>query len=83
MKRRLERWLEAGVIDADTAARIEAFEATQGKERARTAVGRTIAAIAGLSVGIGLISVVAANLKQAWTIRWLPSAHSVRQSPTV
>jgi uncharacterized membrane protein len=61
MSDRIERWREAGIIDQATAARIRAYEAEHGRARARHAVGLSIAAIAGLSVGIGLISVAAAN----------------------
>ncbi|MEZ4267055.1 MAG: DUF2157 domain-containing protein [Myxococcota bacterium] len=61
MSDRIERWREAGIIDQATAGRIREYEAEHGRARARQAVGLSIAAIAGLSVGIGLISVAAAN----------------------
>ena len=61
MSDRIERWREAGIIDEATAARIRGYEAEHGRTRARQAVGLSIAAIAGLSVGVGLISVAAAN----------------------
>ncbi len=54
---KLTRWLEAGIIDADTRKRIQAFE--HGKERpvALYALG----GLGALTIAVGLVSIVAAN----------------------
>lgn len=55
--RKLKAWTEAGLIDADTAERIAAFEAEHSRPIALWAV----IGIAALSIGLGFVSVVAAN----------------------
>lgn len=56
-ERKLAAWLEAGVIDAAAAARIRDFEASHTRPLALwAAVG-----IAALAIGLGIISVIAAN----------------------
>lgn len=56
-ERKLAAWLAAGVIDADAAARIRAFEAQHSRPLALWAV----VGIGALAIALGLISVVAAN----------------------
>lgn len=56
-ERKLAAWVEAGVVDAETAARIRAFEARNARPLALWAV----VGIGALAIGLGLISVVAAN----------------------
>lgn len=56
-ERKLRAWQAAGVIDADTAQRIRAWEADNG----RPLVLWAVIGIAVLSIALGLISVVAAN----------------------
>jgi uncharacterized membrane protein len=58
--RRLAAWERAGVIDAETRSRIERFE--QG--RLRPVLLYALGGLGALTVGIGLISVVAANWDQ-------------------
>lgn len=57
LERALKRWQEAGLMDAAQAERIARFERERGRPTLMYAVG----ALAGLSVAIGLISIVAAN----------------------
>ena len=54
---KLKTWEAAGLIDAATAARIEAWEA----ERARPLGLWALVTIGALAVGLGLVSVIAAN----------------------
>lgn len=54
---KLARWQEAGVIDAATAARIDAFE----HHKRRPIVLYAMAALGAGTVALGLISIVAAN----------------------
>lgn len=56
-ERKLAAWQGAGVIDADTAARIRAYEA----EHARPLALWAAIGIGVLAIGLGLVSVVAAN----------------------
>lgn len=56
-ERKLQAWLAAGVIDADTAGRIRAWEAEHSRPLALWAV----IGIGALAIGLGVISVVAAN----------------------
>lgn len=56
-ERKLAAWVEAGVVDAETAQRIRAFEASHTRPVALWAV----VGIAALAIGLGIISVVAAN----------------------
>ncbi len=57
MERRLERWREAGLIDAATAGAIADFE-----ERHRRPLALwSVVGLGALSVGLGLIALVAAN----------------------
>lgn len=55
--RKLKAWEDAGLVDAATAARIRDWEAT----RAQPYALRAVVGIAVLAIGLGLISVVAAN----------------------
>lgn len=57
LERKLSQWLEAGVIDADTRARIAAFE--QGKER--PVLLYALGGLGSLTIAVGLVSLVAAN----------------------
>ena len=54
---KLKAWEAAGLIDSDTAARIRAWEA----EHARPLVLWAVFGIAALAIGLGVLSVVAAN----------------------
>lgn len=56
-ERKLQAWLSAGVIDADTATRIRAWEAAHSRPLALWAV----IGIGALAIGLGVISLVAAN----------------------
>lgn len=56
-ERKLSAWVEAGLIDADQAARIRAHEDAHSRPLALWAV----IGIGALAIGLGLISVVAAN----------------------
>ena len=55
--RKLKAWEAAGLIDSDTAARIRAWEA----EHARPLGLWAVFGIAALAIGLGILSVVAAN----------------------
>lgn len=57
LEKRLQQWLAAGVVDEPTAARIRAFEEARPKLRPLWLV----TGLAGLAIGIGLLSVVASN----------------------
>lgn len=57
IERRLSAWVEAGLIDATTANRISAWEADHARPLALWAVF----GIGALAIGLGLISVIAAN----------------------
>lgn len=65
LARSLKRWLDAGLIEPEQAERIAAFE----RERVRPALVYSIAALGGLAVAIGVVSIVAANWDEipAWT----------------
>ena len=56
-ERKLAAWVEAGVIDTETAGRIRAYEAGHARPLALWAV----VGIAALAIGLGIISVIAAN----------------------
>lgn len=56
-ERKLRAWQEAGLIDTATADSIRAWEATH----ARTLGTWAIMALGALTIGLGVISVVAAN----------------------
>lgn len=56
-ERKLQAWQEAGLIDADTAARIRAWDA----EHARPYALWALIGLGALAVGLGIILVVAAN----------------------
>lgn len=56
-ERKLSAWVDAGVIDTAAATRIRAFEAQHSRPLALWAV----IGIGALAIGLGLISVVAAN----------------------
>lgn len=55
--RKIDGWQEAGLIDAATAARIKAYEA----EHARPIALWAVFGIGALAIGLGLVSVIAAN----------------------
>ena len=57
LNRRLDAWLREGVIDADAARRIRAFEDT----RKRPTALQVLAGLGALAVGTGLVAIVAAN----------------------
>ncbi len=57
LESKLERWQQAGVIDADTRARIEAFERANEKPL----LLYTLGALGAVTVAIGIVSIVAAN----------------------
>lgn len=54
---RLAAWQEAGLLDAEAAARIAAFEAARGGVRLPAA----LAALGGFAVALGIVAIVAAN----------------------
>lgn len=56
-ERKITNWLNAGLIDADTALRIREFEA----DRSRPLGLWSLIGLGALAIGLGLISVVAAN----------------------
>lgn len=56
-ERKLKAWVEAGLIDSDAAARIRQWEA----EHARPLGLWAVFGIAALAIGLGVLSVVAAN----------------------
>jgi uncharacterized membrane protein len=56
-ERKLARWQEAGLIDAETRARIEAFEEAHSKPILLYALG----ALGAGTVALGVVSIVAAN----------------------
>ena len=56
-ERKLQAWLAAGVIDADTASRIRAWDAQHSRPLALWAV----IGIGALAIGLGVVSLVAAN----------------------
>jgi uncharacterized membrane protein len=57
LERRLRRWVEAGLITADQAARITAHEHDDGRPIFLYAV----AGLGGLAIAVGIVSIVAAN----------------------
>lgn len=57
VQRKLDRWRDAGLIDAETVARIIKYE----RENARPLALWAVIGLGGLAIGLGLISVVAAN----------------------
>jgi len=56
-ERKLKAWQQAGLIDADTAARIRVWES----EHARPLGVWAIVGLGALTIGLGIVSVVAAN----------------------
>jgi len=60
LRRRLDDWLQAGLLDPEAVARIEQHEAERGSD-ARPMLLWALAGLGGLAVSIGLISLVAAN----------------------
>lgn len=56
-ERKLKSWVDAGLIDSDAANRIRAWEASHAKPLALWA----IIGIAALAIGLGIISLIAAN----------------------
>lgn len=57
LSKQMSRWRAAGLIDQDTEARILEFEAQRGRPR----VVYGLAALGAVSIGVGIISIVAAN----------------------
>jgi uncharacterized membrane protein len=57
LERRLQRWTEAGLLDAQQAQRILEFE--QGQRRPTLLYA--VAGLGGLAIALGIISIVAAN----------------------
>jgi len=55
--RKLNKWLDAGLIDAETAQRIRQYEA----DRSRPVGLWSLIGLGALAIGLGIISVVAAN----------------------
>ena len=57
LSRRLEKWVREGLIDSETAERIEAYEATRRRPTALYA----LVGLGALAIGTGLVAIVAAN----------------------
>jgi uncharacterized membrane protein len=57
LNRRLEAWVHAGIIDADTSERIRAFEDSHRRPTALYA----LVGLGALAIGIGFVAIVAAN----------------------
>ncbi len=57
IEKRLARWVAAGLLDADQAERIAAFE----RERGKPVFLYAVAGLGGLAIAIGLVSIVASN----------------------
>lgn len=57
LESKLAKWQQAGLIDADTRARIEAFERSNEKPMLLYALG----GLGAITVAIGIVSIVAAN----------------------
>lgn len=57
LSRRLEAWVREGLIDGETARRIEAYEATNRRPTALYA----LVGLGALAIGTGLVAIVAAN----------------------
>ncbi|MGB0646972.1 MAG: DUF2157 domain-containing protein [Bradymonadia bacterium] len=57
LEKRLNRWVEAGVVDEAAKARILAYERANSKPKLLSA----ITGLAALAIGLGLISLIAAN----------------------
>jgi len=57
LERQVQRWQEAGIIDATTAERIIAHE----RRASRPVLLLAIAGLGAFTIGVGLISVIAAN----------------------
>ncbi len=55
--RRLAQWRQAGLIDAQTAERIAAFEAANGRPRLALALG----VLGAFTIGVGIVAIIAAN----------------------
>ena len=55
--RKLDIWLEAGLIDPDTALRIRAY----GADRSRPLGLWSLIGLGALAIGLGIVSLVAAN----------------------
>ncbi len=64
LNRRLDAWLREGIIDADTSAKIRAYE----DDRNRPLALHALIGLGALAIGIGLVAVVAANWERipAW-----------------
>ena len=58
--RKLDIWLDAGLIDADTARRIREYEA----ERSRPLGLWSLIGLGALAIGLGIVSLVAANWEE-------------------
>ena len=63
LRRELDDWQAAGIVDADQAAAISGRYRTVAQTR-RFSLGRLLLALGALFVGVGLIWLVAANLDQ-------------------
>lgn len=57
MKRQLERWVQAGVLDPEVAKNIERYEASQES----FSIGTWILGLGIVAIGIGLVALVASN----------------------
>jgi uncharacterized membrane protein len=57
IEKKLARWREAGLLDEAAAARIAAFEQTSQRPVLLYALG----GLGALTLGIGIVSIVAAN----------------------
>src|SRR5260370_4059091 len=75
LKKQLERWVSAGLVDAGTAARIRTFEESQGSsERLRWPILLAVA-LGGVLLCAGVLLFVAAHwdqLSPAWRFVLVP-----------
>src|SRR5438132_8960513 len=69
LERQVQRWQEAGIIDATTAERIIAHE----RRASRPVLLLAIGGLGAFTIGVGLISVIAAN----WAISRASSSSSL------
>ena len=78
----LKRWLEAGVVDAATAGRIRAYEASQGGVQRQGRLTLVAFSLGALLLGAGILLFVAAHWDRMSPGRRFPSPAST-SVPTI